>query len=62
MFLKDGFGEDEAKDKAHGAADAQRKVSRPAQRMAADGRQDDLAATLTNNQLLEEELRRYGIE
>lgn len=47
--------------RAEGAADSQRKISELARRMAADGRQDDLVATLTDDDRLEEELHRYGI-
>lgn len=58
MSKQEGLGEGEPK----GAADNQRKISRLAEHMAADGRQDELVATLTDEKRLDEELRRYGIE
>lgn len=46
---------------AEGEAERQRQIAELATRMAAEGRQDALVATLTDANLLEEELRRYGI-
>lgn len=45
-----------------GEATQQRRISQLARRMAADGRQDELVATLTDKGRLEEEFRHYGIE
>lgn len=62
LSKQEGLEEGEAKGRAEGAAGRQRKIAELARRMAADGRQDDIVATLTNDQRLEEELRRYDIE
>lgn len=60
--LAEGKSEGLAEGKAEGEAAQQRRISELAVRMAADGRQGELIATLTDTRLLDEELRRYGIE
>lgn len=58
---EEGKAEGLAEGKAAGAADQRHRISQLAKRMAADGRENALVATLTDERLLDEELRRYGI-
>lgn len=58
---QDGIKEGRAEGESKGASDQKRRIAELARRMTADGRDGDLAAVLTDDARLEEELRRYGL-